>query len=237
MAGSATKAAAAAAASVSEANAAAATSEEDIIQLEEGWKHCRDTGVQPFITRIETAFDANEFERCTIKAGTYMEVYEYEHALLLLLLLLCLPMSVCSKVFKMCIQRDPYNHSEALYVHYTSSIRSYLCDTVSTALSEARASNEISFLREWTKRWKYQQILVRGLAGMFTYLVRTQTSPSTSTSCHLMLTRRIASTCPTLRISALYPSKASTSSACSYTTSSMNSPRAPSSLPSGKKGS
>ena len=58
-------------------NEAMSTDDEEVIGLEEGWRVCRDTGVQPFITRIETAFDDNEFERCTIKAGTYMEVYEY----------------------------------------------------------------------------------------------------------------------------------------------------------------
>lgn len=49
----------------------------ETIGVEEGWKHCLGTGINPLLSRIETAFDDVEFERCTIKASTYMEVYEY----------------------------------------------------------------------------------------------------------------------------------------------------------------
>ncbi|CEP00115.1 hypothetical protein PBRA_007849 [Plasmodiophora brassicae] len=125
---------------------------EEVIDLEQGWAHCRDTGINPLLQRIETAFDDGEFERCTIKAETYMDVYD--------------------KVFKMCIQRDPNNHSEQLYVRYTEAIRMYLQGTVVPELARARSQNEVLFLREWNKRWKYQKILVQGLSGMFTYIDR-----------------------------------------------------------------
>ena len=73
----------------------------------------------------------------------------------------------------MCIQRDPDNHSEALYNRLSIAVKQYLCEMVMPEMVRARNSNEILFLREWTRRWKYQKMLVKGLAGMFTYLVPT----------------------------------------------------------------
>lgn len=125
---------------------------EDIIDLEEGFKDVNEKGIQPFLKFIE------EEEREFFKAKDYVALYDL--------------------IFKMCIQRDPFNWSEQMYeryafvihiVHttvatcammlsaprthrYTHSIMNYLNNRVVPKFNEARNSTDTVFMKAWKTR-------------------------------------------------------------------------------------
>jgi len=121
-------------------------SSDDIIDLEDGWKKVKEDGIEPFLSFIENK------ERDFFKARDYVKLYDL--------------------IFKMCIQRDPYNWSEHMYQRYTQSILNYLLEIVRPSFNSACNSYEIAFLREWTTRWKNQKLIVKGLSKLFMYLDR-----------------------------------------------------------------
>lgn len=81
-----------------------------------------------------------------------------------------------SQIFKMCIQRDPYNWSEAMYERYTHAILDYLNITVKRAFEEAKKGYDVVFLKEWKQRWHNQKLIVKGLSKLFMYLVSHQSA-------------------------------------------------------------
>eukprot|EP00471_Norrisiella_sphaerica_P012692 CAMPEP_0184496854 /NCGR_PEP_ID=MMETSP0113_2-20130426/35050_1 /TAXON_ID=91329 /ORGANISM="Norrisiella sphaerica, Strain BC52" /LENGTH=715 /DNA_ID=CAMNT_0026883685 /DNA_START=74 /DNA_END=2221 /DNA_ORIENTATION=+ len=81
-------------------------------------------------------------------------------------------------IFRMCIQRDPYNWSEDLYRKYSESIQNYLRERVKPALDEARNKYERAYLEQWKTRYHNHGRIVFGLSKLFMYLDRFYT-PST----------------------------------------------------------
>jgi len=119
---------------------------DDIIELEAGYKRVKTEGIDPFLSFIEAK------ERDFFKAKDHVKLYDL--------------------IFKMCIQRDPYNWSEEMYKRYTHAILNYLLEKVRPSFNAAVNSYDIAFLREWTTRWKNQKLIVKGLSKLFMYLDR-----------------------------------------------------------------
>lgn len=120
--------------------------DDTIIELDQGWRDVKRDGIDPFIDFVETT--DKEF----FSAKDFVQLYD--------------------KIFKMCIQREPYNWSEALYNNYTQSILGYLRDTVAPKLEQVNADYHVAFLKEWTTRWGNQIKVVRGFSKLFMYLDR-----------------------------------------------------------------
>jgi len=114
--------------------------------MDEGYQKVYGEGIKPFINLIETGkqdfFEAKEF----------IKLYDL--------------------IFKMCIQREPFNWSEPMYEKYVAAIKDYLNDTVRPALEVSRTQYETEFLKQWVKRWQNQKLVVRGLSKLFMYLDR-----------------------------------------------------------------
>ena len=120
---------------------------DEIIKLEEGYSKVRSEGIEPFLRYIE------ENNREFFKAKEFVKLYDL--------------------IFKMCIQRDPYNWSGDMYERYCKSIRDYLKEKVAPNLMQIQKSNfETDFLKEWDKRWNNQRLIVKGLSKLFMYLDR-----------------------------------------------------------------
>ena len=119
---------------------------EDIITLDAGFNRINNEGIQPFLLFIETQ------EREFFKSKEFVTLYDL--------------------IFKMCIQRDPYNHSEGMYYKYTETIETYLQKKVIKSLNEKTKEYDISLLKEWRQRWSNQKLIVTGLAKLFMYLDR-----------------------------------------------------------------
>mmetsp|Transcript_25987 Transcript_25987/g.46178 ORF Transcript_25987/g.46178 Transcript_25987/m.46178 type:complete len:745 (+) Transcript_25987:89-2323(+) len=126
--------------------------EHEHITLEDGFKRILETGIRPFINMIETR------ESDFFKARAFVELYDH--------------------IFRMCIQRDPYNWSEDLYRKYSESIQDYLKDIVKPALEKSRSKYERAYLEEWKTRYSNHARIVFGLSKLFMYLDRFYT-PST----------------------------------------------------------
>lgn len=120
--------------------------EEKIIQLEQGFSHVKNEGIVPFLEMIESD------ERQSFKAKLFVSLYDV--------------------IFKMCVQREPYNWSADMYEKYTASILEYLEKTCHPALNQAKASYETDFLKEWASRWHKHNLVVKGLSQLFMYLDR-----------------------------------------------------------------
>jgi cullin 1 len=71
----------------------------------------------------------------------------------------------------MCIQRDPYNWTEAMYERYTHSILDYLIAKVAPKMTSASDQYDVAFLKEWKTRWANQKLIVKGFSKLFMYLV------------------------------------------------------------------
>jgi len=119
---------------------------EDIIPKEKGVQKVKAEGIIPFLTFIESE------ERQFFKAKEFVTLYDL--------------------IFKMCIQREPFNWSEAMYELYTHSILDYLLTTVHPAFNQARTQADMIFLKTWKHRWGNQKLVVQGLAKLFMYLDR-----------------------------------------------------------------
>jgi cullin 1 len=120
--------------------------DDDIIKFDEGYAKVYNTGIKPFLTLIED--EKREF----FKAKEFVELYDL--------------------IFKMCIQRDPYNHSEPMYEKYKEAIKHYLLEKVTEGFEKVKNSHETAFLKEWTMRWKKQTLVVKGMSKLFMYLDR-----------------------------------------------------------------
>eukprot|EP00808_Paulinella_micropora_P026401 g42.t1 len=119
---------------------------DEIIKLDEGYAEVESKGIKPFIALIE------KNEREFFKAKDFVALYD--------------------KIFKMCIQRDPYNWSEPMYERYTKAIENYLIEKVAPSFNEARDKYDVAFLQEWVQRWHNQKLIVGGLSKLFMYLDR-----------------------------------------------------------------
>jgi hypothetical protein len=76
------------------------------------------------------------------------------------------------------LQRDPFDWSETMYELYTHSILNYLLSKVDPSFKAARTQPDVHFLKEWTKRWANQKLIVQGLSKLFMYLDRFYTPVS-----------------------------------------------------------
>jgi cullin 1 len=119
----------------------------EVIDLPNGFNRINNEGIIPFINFIE----ANERE--FFKAKEFVTLYDL--------------------IFKMCIQRDPYNWSEQLYAKYSESIEKY-CRTHTKVILDRiiKSSYQTSLMKEWAQRWINQKLVVTGLSKLFMYLDR-----------------------------------------------------------------
>jgi len=123
-----------------------AAAQEEIITKEKGSQKVKTEGIDPFLNFINSG--ARDF----FSAQVFVTLYDL--------------------IFKMCIQRDPYNWSEVMYELYTHSILDYLLSVVVKELNRARGEYDVALLREWKIRWANQRLVVQGLAKLFMYLDR-----------------------------------------------------------------
>jgi len=124
--------------------------EGDVITLDEGYNQVRKNGIDPFIQLVETS------EREFFKAKEFVALYDL--------------------IFKMCIQRDPFNWTEANYEKYTHSILEYLVGRVCPKLKDAQEQYDAAFLKEWKTRWNNLKLVVKGFSKLFMYLDRFYTT-------------------------------------------------------------
>merc|ERR550532_1741114 len=75
-------------------------------------------------------------------------------------------------VFQMCIQREPNNYSGAVYDRVQDRTRNYFKNEFVKALKVAQERSDLSFLQEFSTRWKQCQFTVGGMKRMFNYLNR-----------------------------------------------------------------
>src|SRR5579872_3069931 len=125
---------------------------ENIIDFDEGYTKIHKFGIEPFINFIETG--QLEF----FKAKDFISLYDL--------------------IFKMCIQRDPFNCSELMYQQYTKSIQSYLQSVAQNFEKNVKTLNNIELLEEWRTRWNKHKLCIKGLSKLFMYLDRFYTSTS-----------------------------------------------------------
>jgi len=121
---------------------------EEIIQLDDGYGKVYREGIKKFIDMIE------EQKGQFLKAQEFVLLYDI--------------------IFKMCIQRDPYNWSEKLYGKYSNAITNHLDETVIPSFQalEAGGATPNQFLQEWRNRWRNEKLIVDGLRRFFMYLDR-----------------------------------------------------------------
>ena len=72
----------------------------------------------------------------------------------------------------MCIQREPYNYSNQLYLKHSECLTQYYHAEFKPKLKSASQQPGVSFLREWVKRWRCNKWAVDGMQRMFMYLDR-----------------------------------------------------------------
>merc|ERR1719361_2256288 len=75
-------------------------------------------------------------------------------------------------VFQMCIQREPNNYSGAVYDRVQDRTKNYFKNEFVKALKNAQERSDLSFLQEFSTRWKQCQFTVGGMKRMFNYLNR-----------------------------------------------------------------
>jgi len=125
--------------------------EEDLIYFEEGWEKIDKVGIVPFLDRVEI-FDTDELDSKPNPIEEFLSTYD--------------------TVFQMCIQREPYNYSDRLYNEYSDSFTSYFEKRFVPALKRSQGQSELSFLKQFTRRWQQTQYAVLGMQRMFCYLDR-----------------------------------------------------------------
>jgi len=124
---------------------------EEIIFLQEGWIRIDSVGIQPFLHRVE-CLDTDELDTKPNPMAEFLSTYD--------------------TVFQMCIQREPYNYSDRLYVNYQESFSQYFKTKFLSALEESKGKSELEFLNEFARRWQQNQYAVLGMQRMFCYLDR-----------------------------------------------------------------
>jgi len=128
-----------------------ATTEQQVIQMEDGWRTIEEVGITPFFDRVETLEHAT-FSHKNIPRDQFLRTYD--------------------TIFTMCIQREPFNFSEHLYNKLTESLTNYFKDRFIPKLSSAQDLHGVAFLKAWVKRWRCCQSSVNGMCRMFMYLDR-----------------------------------------------------------------
>jgi len=128
-----------------------ATTEQKVIEMEDGWQDIESVGMKPFFDRVET-LEQGSFSQKNIPRDQFVKTYD--------------------TIFTMCIQREPYNFSEPLYEKHSESLTKYFQERFIPTLSKAQDQHGIAFLKEWVKRWRCCQWAVDGMTRMFMYLDR-----------------------------------------------------------------
>jgi cullin 1 len=128
-----------------------ATTEQQVIEMEDGWSTIVEVGITPFFERVETLEQA-KFSHKNIPRDQFLRTYD--------------------TIFTMCIQREPYNFSERLYNKHTESLTQYFKERFIPTLSKAQGLHGVAFLKAWVKRWRCCQAAVDGMCRMFMYLDR-----------------------------------------------------------------
>lgn len=125
-------------------------SEDSLIGFDDGYRVIKNDGLTPFVETVESGGKGK------VKAANYVKIYDM--------------------IFKMCIQRGPYNFSDKLYKKYEEEIQTYCTSAVRAGLTDAKRKPDVQFLQEWNKRWKNHKLIVEGDARFFTYLDRFHTA-------------------------------------------------------------
>jgi len=113
--------------------------------LDDGFSKVKKTGLEPFVKMVEGG-DRNFF-----KAKEFIELFDV--------------------VFKMCIQREPYNWSAGLYEKYSNELLQYCLDTAKPKLDTAKNSfDHTALLKEWRLRWSNFKTVLKGFSKIFMYL-------------------------------------------------------------------
>jgi len=128
-----------------------ATTEQQVIELEDGWRIISEVGIAPFFDRVETLEQAS-FSHKNIPRHQFVRTYD--------------------TIFTMCIQREPFNFSEQLFNKHTESLTTYFNTRFIPTLSRAQDLHGVAFLKAWVKRWRCCICAVEGMKRMFMYLDR-----------------------------------------------------------------
>mmetsp|Transcript_37517 Transcript_37517/g.72697 ORF Transcript_37517/g.72697 Transcript_37517/m.72697 type:complete len:486 (+) Transcript_37517:120-1577(+) len=122
-----------------------------ILPLSEGWDRIYKMGVLPLQQSVEgrgsELWGANKF----------IMVYDL--------------------VFKMCIQRDPYNYSEQIYNNYCEAVSTYVA-MGEQRLVDAEKKSKAAFLEEFYLRWSRFLTYINRMTKVFGYLDRFYTPNS-----------------------------------------------------------
>jgi len=123
----------------------------EIIHLEDGWRRIKTGGLNAFLDRVE-ACNETEMQNRPNPVDEMTEIIDI--------------------VFQMCIQREPNNYSEQVYVKVQETTRQYFQEHFIPALRENKTKSPFHFLDEMAKRYKQCQFTVGGMHRMFNYLNR-----------------------------------------------------------------
>jgi len=123
----------------------------EIIKLEDGWSRIEKKGLQAFLERVE----ACNTDELNCRPNPVDEMTE-----------------IIDIVFQMCIQREPNNYSGAVYDRVQDRTKNYFKNEFVKALKNAQERSDLSFLQEFSTRWKQCQFTVGGMKRMFNYLNR-----------------------------------------------------------------
>jgi len=128
-----------------------ATTEQQVVEMQNGWDTILEVGIKPFFERVET-LEQSSFTHKNIPRDQFLKTYD--------------------TIFTMCIQREPYNFSEQLYRKHTQSLTKYFQEQFIPILSKAQDLHGVAFLKAWVKRWSCCVAAVNGMQRMFMYLDR-----------------------------------------------------------------
>jgi len=123
----------------------------EIIKLDDGWQRIEKGGLQAFLERVE----ACNTEELNARPNPVSEMTE-----------------IIDIVFQMCIQREPNNYSGAVYDRVQERTRNYFKKDFVDALRKKQERSDLSFLEEFSTRWKQCGFTVGGMKRMFNYLNR-----------------------------------------------------------------
>ncbi|CAH8365722.1 unnamed protein product [Eruca vesicaria subsp. sativa] len=118
--------------------------EPKIIDFEQGWDY-----IETGITALKRHSESLPVPKFTLEQ--YCDLY--------------------TAVYKMCVQKSPYDFSSQLYQKCCETMEEYMNSTVLPALNE-KLGDEYMLLRELVERWSNYKVLVRALSHIFFYLQR-----------------------------------------------------------------
>lgn len=125
------------------------TNEAMPLSLEEGRAKI-DATMLPYMRKVNQGIDQQVFDRQKIAMGNYITAYDI--------------------IFKMCVQREPYNYSSQMYELFGTYISRFLNEYSMPALLSLKDSKAVDFLKEWADRWVKHRRMIITPATVFRYL-------------------------------------------------------------------